>query len=66
MEEPRHGRMSVAQIAQRIRHHAPTTDGPLAVHDFVLVKQLLTEECQDILARLGTRDAGWTRATARP
>jgi len=28
------------------------------VHDFALVKQLLTEECQDILARLGTRDAG--------
>ena len=58
MEDLATGRMSVAQIAQRIRHHAPTTDGPLAVHDFVLVKQLLTEECQDILARLGTRDAG--------
>jgi len=58
MEDLATGRMSVAQIAQRIRHHAPTTDGPVAVHDFALVKQLLTEECQDILARLGTRDAG--------
>src|SRR3989449_1727305 len=58
MEDLATGRMSVAQIAQRIRHHAPTTDGPLAVHDFVLVKQLLTEDCQAILARLGTRDAG--------
>jgi len=58
MEDLATGRMSVAQIAQRIRHHARTTDGPVAVHDFALVKQLLTEECQDILARLGTRDAG--------
>src|SRR5256885_17077135 len=54
MEDLATGRMSVAQIAQRIRHHARTTDGPVAVHDFALVKQLLTEECQDILARLGT------------
>jgi len=58
MEDLATGRMSVAQIAQRIRHHARTTDGPVAAHDFALVKQLLTEECQDILARLGTRDAG--------
>ena len=58
MEDLATGRMSAAQIAQRIRHHARTTDGPVAAHDFALVKQLLTEECQDILARLGTRDAG--------
>ena len=58
MEDLATGRMSAAQIAQRIRHHARTTDGPAAAHDFALVKQLLTEECQDILARLGTRDAG--------
>ena len=58
MEDLATGRMSVAQIAQRIRHHARTTAGPAAVHDSALVKQLLTEECRDILARLGTRDPG--------
>jgi malate synthase len=57
MEDLATGRMSVAQIAQRIRHHARTTDGPGAVHDFALVKKLLAEECEDILARQGTTDA---------
>jgi malate synthase len=57
MEDLATGRMSVAQIAQRIRHHARTTAGPAAVHDFALVKKLLAEECEDILARLGTKDA---------
>ena len=52
MEDLATGRMSVAQIAQRIRHHAKTTAGPDAVHDFALVKRLLQEECDDILARL--------------
>src|SRR5262249_61283442 len=46
------GRMSVAQIAQRVRHRAKTTAGPDAVHDAALVKRLLREECEDILARL--------------
>jgi malate synthase len=56
MEDLATGRMSVAQIAQRIRHHARTTGGPVAVHDFALVKTLLAEECADILARLTTKD----------
>jgi malate synthase len=57
MEDLATGRMSVAQIAQRVRHGARTTEGPAAVHDFALVKRLLQEECDDILARL--------RATAK-
>jgi malate synthase len=57
MEDLATGRMSVAQIAQRIRHHASTTDGPAAVHDFALVKKLLVEECEDILTQQGTKDA---------
>ena len=44
--------MSVAQLAQRIIHGARTTDGPPATHDFALVKRLLQEETDDILARL--------------
>jgi malate synthase len=57
MEDLATGRMSVAQIAQRIRHCARTTDGPAAVHDFALVKTLLAEECDDILAQHRTKDA---------
>ena len=53
MEDLATGRMSAAQIAQRIRHRARTTAGPASVHDEALVKRLLTEECDDILARLG-------------
>jgi hypothetical protein len=41
--------MSVAQIAQRIRHRARTTAGPASEHDFALVKRLLREEAEDIL-----------------
>jgi malate synthase len=52
MEDLATGRMSVAQIAQRILHRARTTDGPAAVHDVALVKRLLQEETDDILARL--------------
>jgi malate synthase len=52
MEDLATGRMSVAQIAQRIRHHAKDTYNPSQVHDVALVKQLLREEVQDILARL--------------
>jgi malate synthase len=52
MEDLATGRMSVAQIAQRVRHGARTTQGPEAVHDFTLVKRLLQEEVEDILVRL--------------
>jgi malate synthase len=52
MEDLATGRMSVAQIAQRILHRARTTEGPAAVHDAVLVKRLVQEELDDILARL--------------
>jgi len=51
MEDLATGRMSVAQIAQRIRHRAATTQGPAAVHDEPLVKRLFQEEVEDILAR---------------
>src|SRR5262245_6108017 len=58
MEDLATGRMSVAQIAQRIRHRAKTTAGPAAEHDFALVKSLLNEEVEDILAwlRAGVKD----------
>ena len=51
MEDLATGRMSVAQLAQRIRHRARTTEGPSAVHDEALVKRLLREGVDDILAR---------------
>src|SRR5262249_48625978 len=51
MEDLATGRMSVAQIAQRIRHHVRTTDGTGPVHDFAVVKRLLGDELTDILAR---------------
>jgi len=51
MEDLATGRMSVAQIAQRVRHRARTTDGPEATHDFAVVKRLLQEELQDIVSR---------------
>src|SRR5688500_163419 len=49
MEDLATGRMSVAQIAQRIRHRARPTQGPGEAHDFALVKRLLQEEREDIL-----------------
>lgn len=52
MEDLATGRMSVAQIAQRIRHRARTTEGPPAEHDFALVKRLLREKTDDIVKRL--------------
>jgi malate synthase len=65
MEDLATGRMSVAQIAQRIRHCARPTDGPADVHDFALVKRLLGEETDDILKRLrATVTAGDARAQA--
>jgi malate synthase len=51
MEDLATGRMSVAQIAQRVRHRAKTTQGPEAAHDFALVKRLLQEELADLLTR---------------
>jgi malate synthase len=57
MEDLATGRMSVAQIAQRIRHAARTTEGIPVTHDTTLVKRLLQEECDDILRLLKTRDA---------
>jgi len=51
MEDLATGRMSVAQIAQRIRHAARTTEGPAATHDAALVKRLLQEELADILTK---------------
>ena len=52
MEDLATGRISVAQIAQRTLHHARDTHDPSQVHDFALVKKLLREEVQDILAQL--------------
>jgi malate synthase len=49
MEDLATGRMSVAQIAQRIRHHARATDASATIHDFALVKRLLAAECEDII-----------------
>jgi malate synthase len=57
MEDLATGRMSVAQIAQRVRHRARTTEGPATTHDFPLVKRLLQEEVDDILSRRPS-DAG--------
>jgi malate synthase len=49
MEDLATGRMSVAQVAQRIRHHAKDSTDPSQVHDFPMVKRLLQEEVEDIL-----------------
>ena len=53
MEDLATGRMSVAQIAQRILHRARDSSTGQS-HDFALVKRLLTEEFEDILAQLRT------------
>ena len=52
MEDLATGRMSVAQIAQRILHHARDSRDPSQAHDFALVKALLRGEMEDILSRL--------------
>jgi malate synthase len=57
MEDLATGRMSVAQIAQRIRHAARTTEGIPVTHDAGLVKRLLQEEVEDILRLMKGRDA---------
>ena len=56
MEDLATGRMSVAQVAQRVLHGARDTETG-AVHDFPLVKRLLQEERDDIV-RLMTQEAG--------
>jgi malate synthase len=65
MEDLATGRMSVAQIAQRIRHRARTTDGPAAEHDAALVKRLLLAEADDIVARLPAGGDERARAARR-
>src|SRR2546422_4715018 len=50
MEDLATGRMSVAQMAQRIIHRTRETSTGTQ-HDFALVKRLLGEELADILAR---------------
>jgi len=57
MEDLATGRMSVAQIAQRIRHHAKDSSDPSQVHDFPMVKRLLQEEAGDILRLMPKKDA---------
>jgi malate synthase len=52
MEDLATGRMSTAQIAQRILHRVPDSQTPTLAHDFALVKRLLHEEVQDILLQL--------------
>ena len=52
MEDLATGRMSVAQIAQRILHRAADSTDASQRHDFALVKRLLQEERDDIIARL--------------
>ncbi|GIX47346.1 MAG: malate synthase [Candidatus Tectimicrobiota bacterium] len=66
MEDLATGRMSVAQIAQRLLHRARDSEDPSQVHDFALVKRLLQEETEDILRRLAatTRDAKSRQAYA--
>ncbi len=56
MEDLATGRMSVAQIAQRVRHHAMDSTDPSKVHDLALVKRLLQEEVEDILRLTKTAD----------
>ena len=51
MEDLATGRMSVAQVAQRIIHIAKDTNTGQA-HDFPLTKRLLQEEVEDILVQL--------------
>ncbi len=50
MEDLATGRISVAQIAQRVRHSTQDTDTG-ETHNFSLIKRLLNEEVEDILQR---------------
>ena len=51
MEDLATGRISVAQTAQRIIHHAKASDTGEA-HDFPVVRRLFQQEAEDILAQL--------------
>jgi malate synthase len=63
MEDLATARISVAQIAQRVRHNAK--DGKTGqVHDLALVKSLLQEECEDILAILKKESGSSAACTA--
>lgn len=53
MEDLATARISVAQIAQRIRHQVKDSNTG-EVHNFALVKRLIQKETEDILARLKT------------
>lgn len=67
MEDLATARISVAQTAQRIRHRAKDSHTG-QVHDFSLVKRLLQEEVEDILARLkaeGGSRAAYSQAEER-
>ena len=64
MEDLATGRMSVAQIAQRILHGVVDSADPSQRHDFALVKRLLQEECEDIIARLPDADSESHRQAA--
>ena len=67
MEDLATGRMSVAQIAQRVLHGAKDAETGRA-HDFALVKGLLQDEAEDILRLLrdeaGELDEAGLRALA--
>lgn len=66
MEDLATGRMSVAQIAQRILHGAADDSDPGQRHDFALVKMLLQEEREDIVARLPeVGSEAWRQADER-
>src|SRR5438067_11363297 len=56
MEDLATGRMSVAQLAQRIRH---------GVHGLDVVKRLLEEERDDILSQMQTRGASTPESDER-
>src|SRR5262245_14473848 len=57
MEDLATGRMSVAQIAQRVRHRVTASTDRAQVHDLALVKRLLKEELEDILRLMKGRYA---------
>ena len=64
MEDLATGRMSVAQIAQRILHGVADSADPSQRHDFALVKRLLQEGCEDIIVRLPDADSESQRQAA--
>ena len=57
MEDLATGRISVAQVAQRVLHKAVGTDTGES-HDFALIKRLLQQELNDILERRRAEPSG--------